>query len=240
LLLPDPNRASRRGVRAGGGHARSHPLPLSSRGAGGGPGRPTARPGCVHGVRRRRRCPRCHSERWLAVTCVATVLLDGRHLWRARAPLRRQSPHSPSQILSFAGHGTFVAGLVRTIALSATVWVGRMVSGIGEDYESLLVSAVSDALDATGGAGGCGTTALPARTTAIRRSCPHRCKPISPRSSCGSNPSSPPGLFTNLDCSTRATSGPRRHISQPEHENTGNPGRNRGTYLVTQSLAEDK
>lgn len=93
-----------------------------------------------------------------------------------QSPLRRQ----PESDRSLCGHGTFVAGLVRTMALSATVWVGRMISDIGEDYESLLVSAASDALNATGDAGGCGTTALPARTTAIRRSRPHRCKPISP------------------------------------------------------------
>lgn len=173
MLLPELSRISTR-CSGRGGHARSHPLPLPSRGAGGDPRRPTARPGCVHGVRRR--CPCGHSEQWLAVTCVATALLDGRRLWRARAPYGG----SPSQIVPFAGHGTFVAGLVRTMALSATVWVGRMISDIGEDYESLLVSAASDALDATGDAGGCGTTALPARTTAIRRSRPHRCKPISP------------------------------------------------------------
>jgi hypothetical protein len=31
-----------------------------------------------------------------------------------------------------------------------------------------------------------------------------------------------------------------RNKSQPEHESTDNPGRNRGTYIVARSLAEDK
>jgi hypothetical protein len=87
----------------------------------------------------------------IMVAVLDTGLLPGadtEHTWLKDVTGELENPIGgyPPRILPYAGHGTFIAGVVRTMAPEAEVWVAKNFIRMGAIFESDLVRQVTAAL----------------------------------------------------------------------------------------------
>jgi subtilisin family serine protease len=92
----------------------------------------------------------------VSVSIVDTGLIPNSatgHPWLAGVRGRMENPYAftdndgETVIVPYAGHGTFVAGVLRCMAPKASVFVERAFNIAGADYETNLASSLEDALD---------------------------------------------------------------------------------------------